>query len=251
MNKGDLVNEVEKVLGTIKDTQALVDGVFSPLDNAFQASQDSEKDKFIELLNETEEKVKQMVEVNQDWWLSEIYLRKGRLAKGIYEKEKEYLFWKQAYKYALKSNNNEVIFQSGFSLGFEFFEFTTSIREILEIQMNCIKAICAQDTAILTRLRIMGINIFNFWRQIEYRRLSEHDLKAKQLVIDCAKTLEQASFDEDRASPIMIMLIAKAFEFDEPCLEWAQHEAAILDVPIPESIKRKIGSLNLNIETSG
>jgi hypothetical protein len=250
MGKRDLFDKAAKAVGTIKDAQALVDDAFSPLDHAFQTFDDSEKTKFIELLNETEEKVKQMGNENQDWWMSEVYLRKARCAKGIFEKGKEYLFWKQAYEYGRKSNNHEVIIQSGLSLGFDLFEFTASIREIIEIQMNCIKAICAQGSAIFTGLRIMGINLFNFWRQIEYRRLSEHELKAKQLVIDGAKNLEEAGFDEDRAAPIMIMLISNLFEFKDPCIEWAQHEAAILDIQIPETIKRKINFLDLKIPTS-
>ena len=246
MDKGDLIKETAKVISVLKSRKAVIDRILSPLDNVFQELDDSEKEKFIGLLDETEEKVKKMKNKNQDWLLSEIYFRKGRCAKGIFEKKKEYHYWKQAYDCALKGKNDEVVVQSGISLGFDFYEFTTSIREISEIHMNCIRAICGLDTAIFTRLRIMGINLFNFWSQIEFRRLSEHDLKVKQLVIDGAKDLQKAGFDEDRAAPVMILLISKAFEFEDPCLEWAQHESAVLDIPIPESIKRKTGSIMLD-----
>jgi hypothetical protein len=243
MNKVDLVNKMAKVIDNLKDAQALGKGVFSPIDDALQSADDSTKTKFLELLNKTEEKVRQLGGKKQDWWLSEIYLRKGRCARGIFDKIKEYSFWKQAYEYSTKANNHEVTTQSSLELGFDFVEFTTSIREILEIQMNCIKAICAEDTAIHTRLRILGINLFNFWRQLEYRRLSERDLKAKQFVIDGAKSLEKAGFDEDRAAPVMILLISKVFEFQDPAIQWAQLETAVLDIPVPEDVKRKIDSL--------
>jgi len=239
----DLVDELAKVIDNLKDVKALADGVLSPLDNALASSDDSTKGKFIELLNKAENKVKKIGGKKQDWWMSEIYLRKGRCARGIYDRAKEYPFWKHACEYAMKSNNHEMIIQSSLELGFGFIEFTTSIREILEIQMNCVKAICAGGVATTSRLRIIGINLFDFWRQLEYRRLSELDLKAKQFVIDSAKSLEKAGFDDDRAAPIMILLISKVFDFKDPVIEWARMEIAILDIPVPDDIKRKIGCL--------
>jgi hypothetical protein len=179
---------------------------------------------------------------DRDRLMSEICMRKGRCAKDVLEREKEYLFWKQASEYARKSGNHEAIVQSALALGFMFVEYTGSIREILEIQMSCIRAICTQGTAIHTRLRIMGINLFSFWNELEYRRLSERDLKAKQFVIDGAKSLGKAGFDDELAAPVMLLLISKVFDFKDPALEWAQHEIAVLDVPIPEDVKKKIDS---------
>lgn len=241
MNKEDLINQVEKVLAAKKVSQKAIDSVFSLFDSAFQEVDDSGKNEFIELLNKMEKKVKKLRGKNQDQWMSEIYLRKAVCANGIYERQKEYRLWKQTYEYALKSENNEVLFQSGHALGFDFYEFTQSLREILELQMNCVKAVCDQGTKIFTNLKLIGMNLFNFWRQIEFRRLSEHDLKAKKMVMDGAKSLEKADFDEERAAPIMIRLISKFYEYEDPCLEWAQHESAIIDIPIPESIKKRIG----------
>ena len=242
MNKEDLVKQVEKVLADEKDPQAAIESVFSLLDTAFQDVDDSEKNEFIELLNEVEEKVKKLWDKNQEQWLSEIYLRKAICANGIFERQKERRLWREAYEYALKSKNNEVIFQAGHALGFDFYEFTRSLREILELQMSCVKAVCDQGTKIFTSLKLIGSNLFNFWRQIEFRRLSEHDLKAKKMIMDSAKDLEKADFDDERAAPIMIMLISKYYEYEDPCLEWSQHESAIIDVPIPDSIKRRIGT---------
>jgi len=169
-------------------------------------------------------------------------LRKARCANGILEKPKEHHAWKRAYEFGTKSDNPEVSVQSSFELGFSFVEFTTSIREILELQMNCIRAICKQGSAIHSRLRIIGINLYDFWGQLEFRRLSESDLKAKQFVLDGAKSLKEAGFDDDKAAPIMILLISKVFDFDDPAIEWAKLETAILDTPLPEEVKNKIAS---------
>jgi hypothetical protein len=242
MNKEDLVNQVEKVLAAEKDLQTPIESVFSLFDSVFLDVDDSEKSEFIELLNKMEEKVKKLGDKDRDHWMSEIYLRKSFCANGIFERQKEYLLWKEAYEYALKSKNYEVLFQAGHALGFDFYEFTRSLREILELQMSCVKAVCDQGTKIFTSLKLIGTNLFNFWRQIEFRRLSEHDLKAKKMVMDGAKSLEKADFDEERAAPIMIMLISKFYEYENPCLEWAQHESAIIDIPIPENIKKRIGA---------
>jgi|GEM_PF-3743565 len=241
MKKRDRNKKSEKGKANIEN--ALIEGVFLQIDNALETSDDSEKKKFLELLDQTEEKVSKMGDKDRDRLMSEICLRKGRCARGIMERGKEYQFWKQASEYARKSDNHEVIIQSALSLGFEFVEFTESIREILEIQMSCIRAICRQGTAIHTRLRIMGINLFSFWHQLEFRRLSERDLKAKQMVIDGAKSLEKAGFDDERAAPVMILLISKVFDFNDPCIGWAQHETAVIDVPIPEDVKKKIESM--------
>jgi len=250
MKKRDRNKKSKSSTGTVDIEHALVEGVFLQIDNTLETSDDSEKKKFIELLDQTEEKVKKMGDKDRDRLMSEIYLRKGRCAKGILERGKEYQYWKQASEYARKSNNHEAMIQSGLALGFMFVEFTGSIREILELQMNCIRAICAQGTAIHTRLRIMGINLFSFWNELEYRRLSERDLKAKQFVIDGAKSLKKAEFDDERAASVMILLISKVFDFNDPCIEWAQHETAVLDIPIPEDVKKKIESLMFRSEAS-
>lgn len=243
MTKKNRNSKTAKGAGAGKGAQALVENVLSQIDNAFENSGDSEKKKFLEQLNEIEEKIRKSDDKKQDWWVAEINLRKGRCARGFFDKKKEYQFWKQACDCARKSGNHEVAVQSWLELGFDFYEFTTSIKEISEIHMNCIRAICAQGEAIHTRLRIVGTNLFNFWRQIEFRRLAESDLKAKQLIIDGAKSLEKAGFDEDRAAPVMIMLLSKVFEFDDPAIEWARLETAVLDVQIPEDVKRKVESL--------
>jgi hypothetical protein len=243
MKKRDRNKNAEKTKGKADIERALIEGVFLQIDSEIETSDDPRKKEFLELLDQTEEKVKNMEGKDRDSLISEIYLRKGRCAKGILERGREYRYWKQASEYAGKSKNHEALVQSELALGFTFVEFTSSIREILEIQMDCIRAICNQGTAIHTRLRIMGINLFSFWNELEYRRLSERDLDAKQFVIDGAKSLQKAGFDEERAAPIMILLISRVFDFNDASIEWAQYETAILDLPIPEDVKRKIEPL--------
>jgi hypothetical protein len=238
----ETISKAAKAIAALKNLDELNDGVLAPFDNASTTLDDSTKKKFVELLDNAEVRIKELAGEKQDWWLSEIYLRKARCAQGILEKPQEHHAWKRAYEFGVKSDNHEVSVQSSFELGFSFVEFTASIREILEIQMNCIRAICKQASAIHSRLRIIGINLYDFWSQLEFRRLSESDLKAKQFVLDSAKSLKEAGFEDDNAAPLMILLISKVFDFDDPSIEWAKLEAGILDVSIPEEVKRRISS---------
>jgi hypothetical protein len=242
MSKTDFIDKISKTIDNFKDPQALADGVFPDLDRSLETVDDAVKRKVVELLDKAEEKVRHLEEKKKAWWLSEIYLRKGRFTRDIIDKKREYSHWKDAYAYATEAGNHEMAVQSSLELGFTFVEFTRSLRDILKIQMNCVKAICASGVATTSRLRIIGINLYDFWRQLEYRRLSEHDLKAKQYIIDSAKSLESAGFDDETAAPVMILLISKVFDFEDPCLEWAQMEAQVLYIPVPEDVKIKMGN---------
>jgi hypothetical protein len=240
MSKADLIDGFAKVIDELKDPQILVDTVLSPIDNEHESFDDATKRKCLDLLGEAEEKIRGMGDDKREWWLSEIYMRKARCSRGIVDRKREYSHWKDARSYANQSDNHEMRLHSSLELGFGFVEFTSSLREMLEIQMDCVRAICAGDVATTSRLRIIGINLYDFWRQLEYRRLSEHDLKAKQFVLDSAKSLESAGFDDETAAPVMILLISKVFDFDHPTLEWAQMEAGVLFIPIPEDVKEKL-----------
>lgn len=240
MSKADFIGRISKSIDDLENPQALADGVFPELDRSLETVDDAAKSEVVKLLNKMEEKVRQMGEEKTAWWLSEIYLRKGRFARGIVDKKREYSHWKDAYAYATEAENHEMAVQSSLELGFTFVEFTSSLRDILEIQMNCVKAICAGDVATTSRLRIIGINLYDFWRRLEYRRLSEHDLKAKQYIIDSAKSLESAGFDDETAAPLMILLIAKVFDFEDPALEWAEMESGVLYIPVPEDVNKKL-----------
>ena len=122
MNTVNLVTEITKVIDNLEDALVMPDAVFSPLDDALESSDDSTKSKFIELLNKAEEKIIALGDKKQNWRISEINLRKGRFARGVYDKAREYLFWKHAYEYAMKADNHEVSVHSSLELGFRVSE---------------------------------------------------------------------------------------------------------------------------------
>jgi hypothetical protein len=241
MSNADLISGFSKVVDELTDPRELVEKVLSPIDNENESLDEGDRTKCLALLEKAEEKIRAGEDGRQEWWLSEIYMRKGRCSRGVVDRKREYSYWKDACRYAIRSDNHEMRLHTSLELGFSFVEFTSSLREMLEIQMGCVRAICDGDVATTTRLRIIGINLFDFWRQLEYRRLSEHDLLAKQYIIDGAKSLESAGFDNETAAPVMILLIARVFDFEHPTLEWAQMEAGVLYIPIPDDVKEKLG----------
>lgn len=241
MSKTDVIDGFAKVIDEFENPKDLVEKVLSPIDNEHETFDGADKEKCLELLGKAEEKLRRSEDGQKEWWLSEIYMRKARCSRGIVDRKREYAHWKDARSYANQSDNHEMRLHSSLELGFGFVEFTSSLRDMLEIQMDCVRAICAADVATTSRLRIIGINLFDFWRQLEYRRLSEHDLKAKQFILDSAKSLESAGFDDETAAPVMILLITRLYEFEAPALEWAEMEAGVLFIPIPEDVKEKLG----------
>jgi hypothetical protein len=241
MSKTDLINGFAKVIENFNDPQDLVEKVLSPIDNEQESFDGSDKKKCLELLGKAEEKIRQAGGGKKAWWLSELYMRKARCSRGIVDRKREYAHWKDSRSYAVQSDNHEMCLHSSLELGFSFVEFTSSLRDMLDIQMDCVRAICDGDVATTSRLRIIGINLFDFWRQLEFRRLSEHDLKAKNFILDSAKSLEAAGFDEETAAPVMILLISRVFDYDHPTLEWAQMESGVLHIPIPGDVKEKMG----------
>ena len=113
-------------------------------------------------------------------------------------------------------------------------EFSMSIKEIIEVQVDVINALCKQEH-FLKRIGTIGEDLFKVWSRFEYRRLTEHELKMKQIVMDGAKSLKEAGFSSENASPVMILLVSTIYEIENSCLEWAQNQ--ISDVPLPANIQ--------------
>ena len=100
--------------------------------------------------------------------------------------------------------------------------FSESILCLAEIQFSIIKGISAQDCN-YERLEGIGINLFNGWNNLDWRRESTYDLKAKYALMDGAKELKKANFSARQASPIMILLLCSVFDFQNKVAEWAKN----------------------------
>jgi hypothetical protein len=213
---------------------------FLPFYNKLSLIKNPRKEKLIKLFTEIEHYIKELQNTNLDWWLAEIYLINAKLSVDIYKKNQQYPYWSKAYKYGIKSDNQNVIIESAHSLSFVYAEFSDSIKNLAEIQFDIIKGISSQNCN-FERLENIGINLFKLWNNLDWRRLSTDDLKAKYALMDGAKELKKANYNAKEASPIMILLLCSIFDFKGNIIEWTKNLIQKEKIDnIPTFVKDKI-----------
>ncbi len=226
-----------KVTGGIR---CLAQCVFSPFNNKLSLIKNPRKEELIKLFKEIESCIQELQTTNLNWWLSEIYLVKAKLSVDIFKKNQQYSYWEKAYKYGIKSDNQNVIIESAHSLSFVYADFSESIRNLAEIQFDIIKGISSQNSE-FNRLENIGINLFNGWNNLDWRKLSTFDLKAKYALMDGARELKKTNYNAKEASPIMILLLCSIFNFKGNVTEWVSNliqKEKIND--IPDFVRNKI-----------
>ena len=210
--------EPEKVRGGLNNLSLCA---FRAIDKNIPSLENSRKGELIELLTKIESSLKESKNTNLDWWLAEIYLIEAKLSVDIYKKSQQYSYWSKAYKHGIKSSNQNVIIESAHCLSFVYADFSESIKNLAEIQFSIIKGISSQNCN-FERLEGIGNNLFNGWNNLDWRRLSTDDLKAKYALMDGAKELKKANYNAQEASPIMILLLCSIFDFKDKITEWAR-----------------------------
>jgi len=227
----------KKVRGGIK---YLSQCVFLPFDNKLSLIKNPRKEELIKIFTEIEHYIEEVQNTNLDWWLAEIYLIEAKFSVDIFKKNQQYSYWEKAYKYGIKSNNQKVIIDSAQTLSFSYAGFSKSIKCLAEIQFSIIKGISSQNCN-FERLEVIGINLFNGWNNLDWRRESTDDLKAKYALMDGAKKLKKANFSAQQASPIMILLLSSVFDFKNNITEWAKNLIQKEKIDnIPSFVKDKI-----------
>ncbi len=211
--------EPEKVRGGL---QALSLYAFRAIDENISFLENSRKEELIKLFTKIESFIRESQNANLDWWLAEIYLIEAKLSVDIFQKNQQYSYWEKANKYGIKSNNQKVIIDSAQTLSFSYAGFSKSIKKLAEVQFSIIKGISVQNCN-FERLEVIGINLFNGWNSLDWRRESTDDLKAKYALMDGAKKLKEVNFSAQLASPIMILLLCSVFDFKNKVSEWAKN----------------------------
>ncbi|GAG21510.1 unnamed protein product, partial [marine sediment metagenome] len=194
------------------------------------------------LFTEIEHYIKELQDTNLNWWLAETYLVKAKLSVDIFKKNQQYSYWEKAYKYGIKSDNQNVIIESAHSLSFVYADFSESIINLAEKQFSIVKGISSQNCN-FERLESIGINLFNGWNNLDWRRESTYDLKAKYALMDGAKELKKANYNAQEASPIMILLLCSIFDFKGNVTEWVSNLIQKEKIDnIPDFVKDKINN---------
>jgi hypothetical protein len=210
--------EPEKVRGGLNNLSLCA---FRAIDKNIPSLENSRKGELIELLTKIESYLKESQNKNLNWWLAEIYLVKAKLSVDIFVKNQQYILWNKAYELGIKSDNQNVIIESAHSLSFVYADLSESIINLAEKQFSIIKAISFQNCN-FERLEGIGNNLFNGWNNLDWRKESTYDLKAKYSLMDGAKKLKEANFSAHQASPIMILLLCSVFNLKDKITEWAR-----------------------------
>ncbi|MDD5774047.1 MAG: hypothetical protein PHX78_11335 [bacterium] len=213
--------------------------VFSAFDNIMPELDEINRKEFIMLLTEIESEIKKANKDNLAWWLAEIYLREAQLTENLIVKSERYYLWDDAYKKAIESNNYDVTVISAHELCFIYPEFSKSIKDISDKQLEMIKAISLSNQD-LKELEAIGNYLYNFWKGLQWNRLNEHDLIVVHTLMDGAKSLKSVSLHEKYIAPIMIILLASIYNHKDSAVNWAVEKIATSKYLIPKDVFDKI-----------
>jgi tetratricopeptide (TPR) repeat protein len=130
--------------------------------------------KFAALLNGVREAVQRLPSQRKSWWLAEGKMRQAGIDGVTSENDYRQELLREALGVAREARNYEVLVQVGHQIGFVHYH-GLDFKEIAEAQLAVITGVC-NDGGEISRLQIVGQNMFNFWVGISYNRLKESDL---------------------------------------------------------------------------
>jgi tetratricopeptide (TPR) repeat protein len=185
----------------------------------------------------------------EPYWLAEIYLRKGAIARlqsvsgseDFRRRQEAYAArqFQSALENARTSENGPVLLAAGHALGFELPSFAGSLRQVAEFQYLAVVGLELQNTE-LSRTFGIARNLYNFWRTIQWSVLRESDLKAKRLLKDSAVEMGKAQVPQEQAESAMLLLLCKLFDREGPCLQYILAERGSPIDKLPEVIRERI-----------
>ncbi len=174
--------------------------------------------------------------IASSFWEAEILAGQARHSEVRGEvRHRSAQLWAQALEKATASQNSAVMVYAGVAMGFRFYEFAQSFRQLARYQFECLLGAELGEAP----PDFLGRNLFNFWRGHDYRRLSERDLDAKQMLMESAKDMELAATTEAVAVPAMVLLLARLHEHEGPATEWARRQLVGNAAGVPEDIRRR------------
>lgn len=189
-------------------------------DKADKDSQRGSNLSLIELLNFVDEVLRDSPQ-NEQYWKSEVLIRRARLIKESGDRLNLKDLYARSLVAAKAAENTGVMIESSHALGFEFATEASSLEELAEVQFVMIKAVEMQNENI-DHLLVHGENLFNLWRNIDWRRLLATDIKTKNMLMDSAKEMGRAGTPSALTAPVMVFLLAKLFNHSGPSVEWAR-----------------------------
>ncbi len=175
--------------------------------------------------------------MNRNSWEAEVFVRRAAVARVVGSETVEVVrLYKCALEKANECENGSVMVVSGHALGFELIELTGSLREAASYQFAIIRGIALQGSG-YEQLDTVGANLYTVWTGYTYRRLSEHDLKAKRFLMDSARELKEAHVPKEEAQRVMVLLLAKLFEYSSAPVEWVRKGLGLQVDSLPACVR--------------
>jgi len=214
--------------------------LFTKIDNI---SSDIKKDKaefLVGVLRKVLLEIEGMKLKNLEWWRGELLLRIARLSeKYVVVRDEKFKAWNQVFDIGKQTDNSYAMIESGHYLAFQYVEFF-SMKGLGEMQFRVIGKLRLSEN--LDKLKKFGEDMYIVWRSLNWKKLSEHDIKTKKLLLESARELKAKGFEDGEAGPVMILLLSNLYNFRADILAWAIEELnknKTLD-KIPRDVKIKI-----------
>ena len=207
--------------------------LFSKVDNDLQTGMHIER--LGTILDLIEEGLRENAS-HKTFWEGEVLIRRAKLLEARNgDKSPLAEYYREALEKGRASENGAVIISSAHALGVELATLTRSMKELAGYQFALIEGIEAQNTD-YERLTVIGKNLFNLWRSLTYRRLSESDLNTKKYLMDSAKEMDQAAVPAERAGIGMVLLLSRLFGHFGPAVDWAKAKLDVQISNLPEHV---------------
>lgn len=205
--------------------------LFHDADKAFNRDRQAVKlENIIDLLGEALLKNK----ANEEFWKSELTLRRGKLAFHEGKMTDATRLYREALQRGRVAKNGTVLQQAAHALGFELVNFSRSLKELGEQQFAFLEGVEIERN--YPALNAFGQNLFHYWRKLEYRKLNVSDLDTKKYLMESAKAMDTARISPEDAGFVMILLLAKLFNYSGAALESARSRVALEPETLPQSV---------------
>lgn len=196
------------------------------------------------LVNCVEDAVKGLNLENEEHALAEIYKRKAIINVTNTEKDYDGNMLRKAWEHSIDGKNYEVLLEVGQLIGFKYFNNIRSKKELGEIHLSIVLAICNSNEKpekIKENLYIMGKNIFVMWSSMRYSTSKESDYPFIINLKSRACSMIENNTPEELCSPVMILNLLKICDVVENseyqiAIEWGRSkiEARFDELPKTE-----------------
>lgn len=164
----------------------------------------------MQFFSELSNTLRGQLDPNRGQWDIRLNLARGEVQAAMGSPKEAANHYQEAFDAAAKDGHWSLAIEAGGQLSFVLFATSGSLRELAERQHATLQAI-AQTSHNEEQLRNFGINMFRCWSTVKWARLVASDLRTKDLILDGAVALREASVGEGDAAPVMLALLSRVF----------------------------------------